>query len=56
MSKSVLRYELVKGQYFDPETSFNQSCSPNKKADGRRELMEKLVTFIVSHVTCGNWN
>ena len=33
MSKFVLHYELDKGQYFDPETSFNQSCFPNKKAD-----------------------
>ena len=28
---SVLLYELDKGQYFDLETSYKQSCSPNKK-------------------------
>ena len=35
MPKSVLRYELDKGQYFDPETSYTQSCFPNKKIDVR---------------------
>ena len=30
MPKSVLCYVLDKGQYFDPETYFAQSCYPNK--------------------------
>ena len=33
MPKSVLCYELNKGQYFDPEISFNQSCFPNKETN-----------------------
>ena len=28
MQKSVLRYELDNGQYFDPETSFTKYCYP----------------------------
>ena len=31
MPKSVFPYVLDKGQYFDPETSFTQSCFQNKK-------------------------
>ena len=36
--KSVLHYELDKGKYLDPETSFTQSCFPNKKTDVWWEL------------------
>ena len=35
MPKSVPRYVVDKGQYFDPETSLTQSCFPNKETDGR---------------------
>ena len=38
MPKSILRYELDKGQYFDLETTFTQSCFSNKKTDGWWEL------------------
>ena len=41
MPKTVLRYELDKGQSFDPETFFNQSCSQNKKPDGQWYLLVK---------------
>ena len=45
MPKSVLCYELDKGQYFDPETSFTQSCFPNKKADGDERMYKILTSF-----------
>ena len=38
LPKSVLRYVLDKGQYFDLETSFTQSCFPNKETGSQCRL------------------
>ena len=43
--KSVLRYELDKGHYLDPETSFTQSCFQNKKIDGQRRDINSSSTI-----------
>ena len=40
--KSVLRYVLDKGQYFNLETSFTQSCSPNIKTDGQWRVKQVI--------------
>ena len=45
MPKSLLRYVLDKGQYFDPETS----CFPNKETDGRwrgKQLFLPLIAYM----------
>ena len=51
MPKSVLCYFLDKGQYFNLESVFTQSCFPNKDTNSRKRvkqfiILEKLDTFI----------
>ena len=50
MPKSVLPYELDKGQYFDPETSFTQSCFPNKKKKRKKEstILNTMIIIILT--------
>ena len=54
MPKSVHHYVLYKGQYFDPETSFTQSCFPNKETDGRWRVKQfkafiwGLISFLIA--------
>ena len=43
--KSVLRYVLDKGPYFDLETVFIQSCFPNKETDSRRRV-KQFISFV----------
>ena len=44
LSKSVLRYVLDKGQCFNLESVFTQSCLPNKESDCPRRV-KQFVSF-----------
>ena len=46
---SLASLSLFSGRYFDPETSFTQSCFPNKKTNGWWEL-SSLFSFSVNKV------
>ena len=47
MPKSVLRYDLDKGQYFDLETSSTQSCFPNKETDSQWRVKQFILCFLL---------
>ena len=51
MPKSVLRYDMGKGQYFDLETSFTQFSFPNKETVSCRQFMLPVSPVFHTEVT-----
>ena len=52
--KSVLHYKLDKGQHFEPETSFNQTCFSQILTVFFSKILGKLVTFMFIVILMGH--